>query len=598
MFNSNPITKGAPLILLALAIFLPGGIEARDSWLVDVRKYHISAHGQTSCQDCHEGVADRALHPNPSNVNKKRSDFFDKEQCLLCHDEIFENLNQGLHGSKSVRDRDNYVDCLRCHRPHYQPRLGKNQMGRVDRTKPLHEQCGACHEERSSLPDLPPDDDACMACHALSDSGDLRGSEKIARLCFHCHGQKETKARKMTEKMVPLINGSAYRLSPHVKIACTICHPQAASFRHGTQKQGDCDQCHLPHDEKIAHEAHMGVTCEACHLKGIKPIRDPESKRILWERKQKMGEASEIHQMVDGEGDEACLRCHFKGNLVGAVSMVLPAKGILCMPCHAATFSVGDTTTILSLIVFLAGMVMIFSYALSGSIPGVRDMGPIGKIFKLSWNCVRTILSRKIFFIIKTMTPDVLLQRRPYRQSKGRWFIHRLFFFPFVFRFFWWFVALITSLWKPDWSPVWVMLDKNHPATAFLFDLTGIMVILGLILALIRGGLRRSRQTSGLPGQDRLALGLVAGIVMIGFVIEGMRIAMTGWPAGAEYAVVGYGISMLFSESSGLTDIYGYVWYIHAILTGAFIAYLPFSKLSHIIMAPVVLAMNAASRHR
>jgi len=342
----------------------------------------------------------------------------------------------------------------------------------------------------------------------------------------------------------------------------------------------------------------MGVACEACHLKGIKPIRDPKSKRILWERKQKMGEASEIHQMVGGKGDAVCLRCHFKGNRVGAVSMILPAKGILCMPCHAATFSVGDTTTVLTLIVFLAGMVMIFSYALSGSIPGESDMSPIGKLFKLSWSGVRTILSWKIFFIIKTMILDVLLQRGLYRQSKGRWFIHSLIFFPFVFRFFWGFIALIASLWKPDWSPVWVMLDKNHPATAFLFDLTGIMVALGVILALIRGGIRRLQQTSGLPGQDCLALGLVAGIVMIGFVIEGMRIAMTGWPAGAEYAVVGYVISMLFSESSGITDIYGYVWYIHAILTGAFIAYLPFSRLSHIIMAPVVLAMNAASEHK
>jgi nitrate reductase gamma subunit len=39
------------------------------------------------------------------------------------------------------------------------------------------------------------------------------------------------------------------------------------------------------------------------------------------------------------------------------------------------------------------------------------------------------------------------------------------------------------------------------------------------------------------------------------------------------------------------------VWYIHAILTGAFIAYLPFSRLMHIIIAPVVLAINAASDH-
>jgi len=78
-----------------------------------------------------------------------------------------------------------------------------------------------------------------------------------------------------------------------------------------------------------------------------------------------------------------------------------------------------------------------------------------------------------------------------------------------------------------------------------------------------------------------LALGLIAGIVVIGFILEGIRIAMTGWPGNAEYAVIGFGISRLFSDPTGLT--------------GAFFAYLPFSRLFHIIMAPVVLAMNAIS---
>ena len=45
-----------------------------------------------------------------------------------------------------------------------------------------------------------------------------------------------------------------------------------------------------------------------------------------------------------------------------------------------------------------------------------------------------------------------------------------------------------------------------------------------------------------------------------------------------------------------LSDIYGYCWYIHAILTGAFVAYLPFSKMMHIIMSPVVMAMNAVNQ--
>jgi nitrate reductase gamma subunit len=72
-----------------------------------------------------------------------------------------------------------------------------------------------------------------------------------------------------------------------------------------------------------------------------------------------------------------------------------------------------------------------------------------------------------------------------------------------------------------------------------------------------------------------------------------MRIALTGYPAGAEYSVIGYGISLLFSTPRGLTEVYGCVWYIHAALTGGFIAYIPFSRLLHIIIAPMVTAMNA-----
>jgi nitrate reductase gamma subunit len=295
--------------------------------------------------------------------------------------------------------------------------------------------------------------------------------------------------------------------------------------------------------------------------------------------------------------ETSCKRCHLKGNQIGAVSMILPAKSILCMPCHAATFSAGDTTTILSLIVFLVGIVMVISYVLSGSMPGEADTGPLNKFFKLLWNAVRIVFSRKIFSIIKTMLLDVLLQRRLYRQSGRRWLIHSLIFYAFVFRFSWGLVVLIGSLWKPEWSSVWVMLDKNHPITAFLFDLTGLMAISGVILAFIRGWRTGSGHITGLPRQDRMALGLIAGIVAIGFLLEGMRIAMTGSPAGSTYAFVGYWISTLFSDSLALTGVYGYIWYLHAILTGAFVAYIPFSRLLHIILAPLVLVFNGIPKH-
>ncbi len=567
------------------------------SWWIDAGKFHMSAHMDNSCRDCHESIADLDFHPDPANVNKKLTDFFSVDKCLSCHDDVLDNLDNGLHGAIKVTDPKKYSRCTQCHNPHYQQRLEDMRKGRIDPAKPGREQCGACHEARPALPDFSPKDEACMACHRQVDSEDPYKEKIITRLCFHCHAQNGTSAQKMTGKLVPLINVKEYDATPHAGIACTVCHPKATAFQHDTQKPGDCRQCHLPHDEKVAHDAHLDVACEACHLKGIEPVRDALSKIVLWERVRKTGKASEIHQVILPKGEASCLRCHSKGNRVNAVSMILPAKGILCMPCHAATFSVGDTTTIIALIIFLAGLILTLSVWLTGSLPGQSPANSFYKFFMLLWSAVKAVFSRKLILIIKAMFLDVLLQRRLFRQSKTRWFIHSLIFLPFVFRFSWGIVALIASLWKPEWEPVWAMLDKNHPATALLFDMTGAMIILGVVLALMRGAIKQHDKTTGLPGRDYLALALIAGIVLIGFILEGMRIAMTGFPDGSTYAIAGYGISMLFSDTSGLPEVYGYIWYVHAVLTGAFFAYLPFSRLLHIILSPLVLALNAVSGH-
>ena len=588
------LTNVGTISLMALLLVVLSQRLALASWFVDARKFHISAHGQNSCQDCHADISGR-LHPNPTEVNKNLKDFFHLDTCLDCHDDVMEDIDEGMHGAKKIKDRKKYEDCLACHHPHYQLRLGQNEMGNFDPNRAVGEQCGVCHETRSSLP-LPSDEDkACLACHRSVESKDPGAKEKIARLCFHCHGAAGLEAQKITAGVVPSINEEEYQRTPHVRVTCTTCHQQAAQFLHKDQKLGECAQCHPPHDEKVARDAHLTVACGACHLDGVEPVRDPVSMVVIWKKRPQLGVTSRIHHMIRGDDEDACQRCHAKGNQVGAVSMVLPAKSILCMPCHTATFSVGDTVTLISLIIFLLGLVMGFSVWLTGSLPGEGSANPLYKGVRLLGRALVTIFSMKIVLVIRAMIMDVLLQRRLYRQSRIRWFIHSLIFLPFAFRFAWGLVALIASLWKPEWSWVWAMINKNQATTAFLFDLTGIMVLLGVILAVIRGLLKRSDPIPGLPRQDYLALGLLAGIVVIGYFVEGIRIAMTGAPEYAQYAFVGYGLSLLFSGASGLTRAYGYIWYMHAILTGAFVAYLPFSRLFHIIMAPVVLAMNAVS---
>jgi nitrate reductase gamma subunit len=564
------------------------------SWWINPKKFHASVHGQKSCQDCHEDVAKKSLHPNPGDVSKSRLDFFETDHCLVCHGDTQDKLRQGIHGSKKIDSPKAYDQCLSCHDPHEQVPVAE-RADRFDPSKPRHEQCGVCHEEQKTLPPFSQADEACMACHLLVSSED---EGRMRRICFHCHAQEGTDAQKRTAVKVSLIVPEDYEFTPHAGVACTVCHTRAAEFNHDRQKPGDCRECHLPHDEKVVHDLHGQVACGACHLGGIQPVRDPVSRSVIWKRVHDSGEPSRIHDMFVKADDRSCQKCHRPGNEIGAAAMVLPPKSILCMPCHAATFSVDDMTTIISLVIFLIGMVMVFSYVLSGSTAEGEDHGIAEKCIRIVGKACSAIFSSKVLALAKVFFTDVFLQKRLYRQSRSRWVVHSLISYPFVFRFLWGMIALIGSLWKPEWPFVWPMLDKNEPVTAFLFDLTGVILLLGIALALIRGARRNRTQLPDLPNQDRIALTLIGGIVLVGFVLEGMRIAMTGFPGGAEWAFLGYGIGELFSQGRYLVNLYGYVWYLHALLSGAFLAYLPFSRLLHIIVAPLVLTMNVPSDDR
>ncbi|MBW2283785.1 MAG: hypothetical protein JRF65_04190 [Deltaproteobacteria bacterium] len=580
--------------ITALAVWLLCASGVQASWFIDERKFHISAHGQTACVDCHDHIQDLTFHPDPHLVDKKRIDFFRPEACLDCHDGVTDDLAEGLHGSKTVADRAKYRLCIRCHKPHFQRRLGENRMGTFKPGIPRHEQCGACHEPREALPAMSEEDEACMGCHRLSDPDDPQGTERISAFCLHCHGAGEEPARVATGRWVRPIHMDQYDSYPHADIGCTVCHPESPQYGHAEQQPGDCLDCHQRHHEKAAHDAHLIVACGACHLKGVTPVRETGTGRVVWKTDRK-ADRPQNHDMTLSDDQASCRRCHAGGNKVGAVDMVLPPKSILCMPCHAATFSVGDTVTVISLLVFLFGMVMLFSYWLSGSVPGAETGSVPAKLGRMAKNTLAVVFSTRFFPIVKTFFLDVLLQRGLYRRSPGRWFIHGLVFYPFLIRFTWGFVALCASRWAPDWGPAWSMIDKNHPVTGFLFDLTGIMVMLGIVLLFVYGALRDHEQAGELPRQDRKALCLMAGVVLVGFLLEGIRIGMTGRPPGSGYAFVGYAISFPVSYFPFLTAVYGVVWYAHAILTGAFIAYLPFSRLLHIIMAPLSLALNAVS---
>jgi nitrate reductase gamma subunit len=534
-----------------------------------------------SCIDCHDDINSQGLHPDPRRVNENPKNFMGTNSCLSCHDDIEDDLEKGVHGTLKVEDRGDYKGCFSCHDPHYLDVVDDETVR------------DASSIELSILPE---DDRPCMSCHQAIGVRDPQRTQKMATFCFHCHAVGKGEKGQNIKQHAPQLDLAQYQASPHAKTGCIICHPQSAQYGHTGQPHERCGRCHMPHEEKVAHDAHVGVACEACHLGGVEAIRDPDTQSVLWKKETPPGEVSGIHDMAISDNN-SCKRCHFKGNHLGAASMILPPKSVICMPCHTATLSISDTTTVIALLGFLTGFAMALSLWLSGSVADTNPTNYLAKAISIFRGTVKNIFSAKFILIIKSMFFDVLLQRRLYRRSMKRWIIHGLIFIPFVIRFIWGIVGLFTTSWLKDWPMAWVMVNKNHPITAFLFDITGMMIFIGIVMAMIRRKTGESELSPGLPKQDRLALCLIGGIVLIGFLLEGLRISMTGTPMGSGYALIGHGISRLFSDINGLIDIYGYVWYLHAIMTGAFVVYLPFSRLMHIIIAPVVLIMDAVTDH-
>jgi nitrate reductase gamma subunit len=467
---------------------------------------------------------------------------------------------QGRHGGIKEQAAGQLRNCVSCHNPHGVVKAADRHGKHLMDSKPPREQCGACHAVRKELPKPAGDDAKCWACHA---AGDVSG-ERAAALCLHCHGVGTSDAQIATDQVLDPIAAAEYKLTPHAAVACTTCHPGATTYEHRPQAKGNCALCHRPHYAQ-ARDPHVNVECLECHLS----IKAPGPKTHL-----------SPHMLARRTPLQACERCHFDGNPVGASAMVLPAKSVLCVGCHAATLSVNDAVTIPSLLVFALGLAVAMSLWLSGA------GNTIGGL--------KTVFSPRILLALESLLMDTVLQRRLRRQSAARWAIHSLIFLPFVIRFAWGAVALVAS-WTGARGAWFVMLiDRNHPLTALLFDITGLAVLVGVGAAIVRAIANRRQQVPGLPGQDHAALAAIGGVVAIGFVLEGMRMAMTG--VFVHAAFLGYLISRAFTAGPALGRAYGYVWYLHAALTGAFVAYLPFSRMFHILVAPVALAARAVRR--
>jgi len=123
-------------------------------------------------------------------------------------------------------------------------------------------------------------------------------------------------------------------------------------------------------------------------------------------------------------------------------------------------------------------------------------------------------------------------------------------------------------------------------------DLFGLAVLVGVLMALDRRYLKKPDRLGykGKPDNtpdDAIALLLILGIVVTGFIIEALRIFVTN-PPWEYWSFVGWTLSKAFVGVNIDTAkiLHKVTWWTHTFIALGFIAYIPFSRLLHIFTTP------------
>lgn len=299
----------------------------------------------------------------------------------------------------------------------------------------------------------------------------------------------------------------------------------------------------------------------------------------------------------------------------------------------------------LSVSIFLVGLiyrlVVWFSHgirpSLSTSAPGIGErLGAAAK------GIVGTIFSSRIFLALKSIVVDLFLQKRVFDKSILRWTAHALIFVGFILLFFMHALGSIVS--ESLFSDYYSTLNPF----LFLRDLFGVMVLVGIGIAVYRRISMKSQRLRS-STSDWAALVFVGVIVFSGVLLAGAKMSSftmyqnmvdeyasldeeearaleAFWvqengtvspnvvkPIEPELVVRGREVnadSCVSCHASNRSGFASYamatitgpfialigdfravtlLWYLHIIASLAFLAWLPFSKMFHILSAPISL---------
>jgi len=146
-----------------------------------------------------------------------------------------------------------------------------------------------------------------------------------------------------------------------------------------------------------------------------------------------------------------------------------------------------------------------------------------------------------------------------------------------------------------------VLLTVDHYILAFLegsvylvfsacLEISGGMLVVGLIWGMTRRYVQRVSRLERRPEDFLVPIWLLL-VALSGFLTEGVRLAAQA-PSGAGWSFAGYWVGLLWSPSDPPVSLYPYFWWAHAFISLGFIAAIPYSKLLHVLAAPLHIYLS------
>ncbi|MBM3155598.1 MAG: respiratory nitrate reductase subunit gamma, partial [Chloroflexi bacterium] len=128
---------------------------------------------------------------------------------------------------------------------------------------------------------------------------------------------------------------------------------------------------------------------------------------------------------------------------------------------------------------------------------------------------------------------------------------------------------------------------------SLIVDISGILALIGVFIAIYRRYVQKPDRLNTIL-DDGIILSLIAVVIITGYIIEGLRIAVTELASHPEWAIWSPGGYIFARGFSGLDEssariLHRSFWWFHAILVDAAFIYvaLSYSKLQHIIISPL-----------